>query len=361
MLQIDYSLDKLEDYKEDWDEASHQSKIPIQTFNWFRCCEKAFLDKSILVISVHESPNKNRLIASIPLSIYRKVLGYPSYTILGGTILHEPSDFIYQDNNALEKLIKGMTSLKCPLILQRIPYDFNLSFFIKKSSRYKYFYSERETTSSQYINLTDNIEEFETKLSSKRKYDIKRARNKAEACGILKTEFIKPNNNNINEILDLAFDIEHNSWKGDNSSSILSRPALNKFFRCYLKNACYKEKLLVAFLKIDEIAVAMQIAIIENNSLWLLKIGHRNSFQHISPGILLTHELIKHAIKKRLDKFEFLGSTESWIRLWGPNEHRYKLCIYYPLNLSGITHLLADQIARLIRKLKKLASDFYHV
>jgi hypothetical protein len=78
--------------------------------------------------------------------------------------------------------------------------------------------------------------------------------------------------------------------------------------------------------------------------MWLIKIGHNDRFNKISPGIVLTHEMIKYAIAEKLNRFEFLGSTETWINLWKPQIHQYKACIIYPINPSGLIQFAIDAI-----------------
>ena len=352
MIRISSSFSELDYYEDQWNLAAGNSKTPFLSFDWFKCCEHSIAKNNNLIISIHTDTPDDRLISAIPLCQRNKILNYCSYEILGASMLHEPSDFIYIDNDALIQLIEQLGNLRRPVILQRMPFETPHKLAVKTKALKYLLVTEKTVTGSQYIDLEADVPTFESRLSSRRKYDLKRAWKKAEKQGRIIIDIINPGINNVYDLLDTAFEIENSGWKGHNGSSILSRPELEKFFRCYLEKSAEQDKLTIGFLKINDKVVAMQIAVKENNQLWLLKIGHREYYSNISPGIILTHEMIKYAIVSGLKRFEFLGSTESWLNFWAPQEHRYKVYALYPINISGIAHLAIDTISRLVNKLK---------
>lgn len=353
MLSKSQSLSELIKYEKAWDSTSGMSSSPLLSFSWFRCCEDIFHVDNTLILSVHEDEVSDNITACAVFNMRNQLLGTTSFEIAGTSILHEPSGLIFQDQRSLERLIQGIADLKSPIMLSRIPFELDIRKTIKHLLPRKFLIMEKNTRGSQFLKLEGSIQAFEDSLSSRRRADLRRARKKAESQGKLTTIIVRPTTETVQETLNRAFEVENAGWKGRNGSSIMARADLEGFFRCYLTEESRKNKLIVGFLQLEDKPVAMQIAVEHSDRLWLLKIGHREKYHNISPGILLTHEMIKYAIESNLREFEFLGSSESWINLWNPEIHQYKFCALYPWNISGIIHLANDSFGRLASRIGK--------
>jgi len=349
MTYINSTFSEINNLKKQWNQITQSNKTPLISFEYFKCCENALNTKHLKIITI---TNNNNIIAATALTSNRKIMFFDRYEILGSSLLHEPSNLIYNNRFSLEKILITLTNLKSPFVLQRIPHNIPIREILNGKNNEKFIYMEKNTIGSQYLNLESDIGSFEAQLSSKRRSDLRRVLKKAKSLGKVTIDILKPSLHEVDKLIQLAFEIENSSWKSENSSSILKNKQLKYFFTCYFKKLSTNNKLVIGFLKINDKIIAMQIAQDEFNKIWLLKIGQNDNFKKISPGIILTHEMIKYAISKKRQGFEFLGSQERWIELWKPKVHQYKVCAYYPANLSGAVHLVTDTLNRIIQKLK---------
>jgi CelD/BcsL family acetyltransferase involved in cellulose biosynthesis len=150
--------------------------------------------------------------------------------------------------------------------------------------------------------------------------------------------------------LDIAMDVEHESWKGPARSSLRANHRLQSFFRQFLLRSCEERKVRFYFLKIGENVAAMQIAIDTNGSCWVLKQGYRESLARFSPGILLSHMAIRSCLERGLSTYEFLGSEENWQSTWPIQRRQYQTILAIPYSIAGAIELIAAISSRVRRK-----------
>jgi CelD/BcsL family acetyltransferase involved in cellulose biosynthesis len=110
-------------------------------------------------------------------------------------------------------------------------------------------------------------------------------------------------------------------------------------------------------LHIGDATAAMQIAVEHNSTLWLLKIGFDPSFATCSPGNLLLAESIRYSVRRNLKSLEFLGTVESWTKVWTEQERKCVSLRYYPFNVRGAAGFLADVSASISRRLRFRGDD----
>ena len=103
---------------------------------------------------------------------------------------------------------------------------------------------------------------------------------------------------------------------------------------------------------------AVQIGIEFDRRLWVLKIGYDEAYARCSPGIQLSHEMIRHAVERGLDSYEFLGAEEPWQSAWPGNRREYVTLILLPWSTRGVWVLgivsarnAASRVTRILRGL----------
>ena len=195
-------------------------------------------------------------------------------------------------------------------------------------------------------------EEYYNSISSKRKYDIRRAQKRANEFGKTNLEIISPSEEQFKTLSQRAFAIESSGWKKKTGSGILVNENLNKFFSDYLYQACLKNLLRLAFLKINENYIATMICLAYANKLWILKIGYDEHYSRCSPGILLLFLTIKHTFDNNFSTVELLGTDENWTRVWSTNVDDYFTTIIYPFSYNGYGHLLLDGLSWVRNKIQ---------
>src|SRR5207247_3695751 len=121
-------------------------------------------------------------------------------------------------------------------------------------------------------------QEPESRLSSRRRSDLRRARRHAEAMGEVTSEVLAPSPQEVPALLAEAIAIEARSWKARAGTALASDPVRRGFFERYALAAAADGTLRLAFLRIGGQGAAMQIAVECGRRFWLLKIGYDERF-----------------------------------------------------------------------------------
>ncbi len=333
-----------------WDRLAEQFETPLLGHEWFLSSIKAFHQGDTLhVVLIREA---EEIVAAAPLVLLQRN-GIPRLELMGTAHLHEPCGLLYRDEEALTRLVNILIELKYPLVLERIgKEDFVLSFFKKKTTS-KGLVFHRIVGPSPLISCDTSWVDFYSSISSRRRYDHRRARRRAEKAGELRFEICHPTRENYSQLMDQAFRIEGAGWKKRHGSALLSDQGLRQFYLEYCGYAAEKNMLRLFFLYIDGQAAAMQICLDYAHRLWVLKIGYDEEWSSCSPGVLLMNSVIEHAFKKEKDYFEFLGSSESWLEVWANGRRDYLTLAYYPFSLPGFLGFGRDLLQVGSDRLKK--------
>jgi len=339
MIQIHNSFDAIESYRQDWNHLAGLQQNALLTFEWFSCCARAFhADDSLYLICVVENRN---LIAAAPL--YRSKHANQDYLlqIIGNRRLYEPTSLLYRDDIALSHLLGGCRSIGYPMMLNRCYQDMPVSRWLSKIS-WRGILITMAAADSQYLDISGDFASYEEGLSSRRRYDLRRASRKAMEYGEPDYHIGPASHTDIADLLQQAFRIENSSWKNSSGSSIVKNRDLTEFFSDLFEQLVATANGVVGILSINGQPVASHLAIQQFGRLWILKIGYDQAYASCSPGILLTHEMIRYAHSNHLRGFEFLGCSEEWIKLWKPKIRDYGSYLYYPLSYYGIKGFLID-------------------
>ena len=154
-------------------------------------------------------------------------------------------------------------------------------------------------------------------LSKRMRSDLRRAMRRAEQMGEVRFEIRSPS---TREEFEYAFDeaqrVEAASWKGRERTAIAIDRREHAFLSAYGPRVASDGSLRIAFMRINDVAVAMQLAIVDHERYWLIKIGYDESFAKCSPGQLLLLRSLEYAAEAGLSSIEFLGSDAPWTRRW---------------------------------------------
>jgi hypothetical protein len=254
--------------------------------------------------------------------------------IIGVSGTNEPSGFLLRSEEYINNLFHYLMKSPHPVLLRRFFFSQAVLDTLKKKLRFKGYLSIRKITGSFYVPVQSDWQTFYYRISSKRRYDHRRALKRAEAMGPLSVKYISPEFNELDEYLALAYRIEAAGWKGRNHTDILSRKKLRDFLTIYLREACRQNILKLVFLFIGDQPVSMLIGLENDRKFWVLKIGYDETFASCSPGMLLMYQVLEKTFQQGLETFEFLGSTEDWILVWNPSLHPYFSLVFFPWSLK---------------------------
>ena len=91
---------------------------------------------------------------------------------------------------------------------------------------------------------------------------------------------------------------------------------MKKFYEHIVKGFGESGQLQFAFLSVDGGPVAFELNLTFAQTVYNLKVGYRTEYGHLSPGIVLRHHVLCHAIEQGYEEFDFLGASEAYKLNW---------------------------------------------
>ncbi|HEY5294087.1 MAG TPA: GNAT family N-acetyltransferase [Gaiellaceae bacterium] len=255
--------------------------------------------------------------------------------LIGPAQLFEPGDLAYRDTTALSELVGCLRDAGRALALHRVP----SSSPTIAALRERLPVVQRDAGACPVIHIDGDPE---AALSSRRRSDLRRAQRRADAHGAVSVEVHVPGVEDVDELLDAAFAIEAQSWKGAAGTALLHDERRARFYRLLGRSLAAAGELRIAFLSIGDRPAAMQIAVERDGALWLLKIGYDERLAAASPGQLLMLATLRWAYEHDLQRYEFLGASAPWTQTWTHDERPCSAVFAYPLNHRGAVAFARD-------------------
>ncbi len=325
-----------------WRDLSEQSSLPTQSAEFLVALLATFLlGQEMLLLQVEGARCFD---AVLPLVRRHGILA--RWRLAGDEEVFEPSDALYRDADASDRLARKLARESRPAVLARVPAKSAFIASLRKAMRGRGIISVRPATPCPTIPLDSGWTEPESKFSSRRRSDFRRAMRRAEEFGEVRFETIAPTEENFDALFDLAVQVEAASWKREAGSAIACDKVKEEFFRQYLRAAGARGECRISFLRLGGQVAAMHLAVEQGGKHWLYKIGFDEGFKRCSPGTLLMLHAIGEAAKSGCTAFEMMGDAESWIAdFWTREEIECVQLRTYPFGWRGVAALLEDGFA----------------
>lgn len=264
----------------------------------------------------------------------------------GAREVYEPCDGLYADAAAAGHIAQTLAKQARPVELDRLPAASPLIPALRDAMRGKGWVTVRPSLGCPTITLDDNWRQPEGRFNAGRRSDFRRAARRATALGHVTYEIIAPDPGEFDALFDEALAVELASWKREAGTAIALDPAKEAFFRAYFRRAADEGTLRMAFMRINNRAAAMQLALESGGRFWLFKIGFDEAFARCSPGTLLMLHTLGYAAREGLKAYELLGGVEPWIaQLWTQDVHPMLHLRTYPYSARGAWALVCDGVA----------------
>jgi len=315
-----------------WNNLASRFQNPLLRYEWFAACAEAFCPSSRLAVVAVRS--RGEIAAIAPLTQVRRG-GVDTLELLGSSFLNEPSGFIYRDAESLAELVLAVIKMRKPVLLRRLSADCPELGALKNACRGRAFCTIRNSSGSPFIPITTDWAAFSNSISARRRSDLRRAQRRAEALGNVRFEILSPEPQQVESYLDEILRVEAAGWKGYLGTAIMFDERIKRFFHLYSRSAARLGMLRLCFMRIDGKAVAVQAGVEHSDRFWVLKIGYDEAWSRCSPGMLLTHETIRHVFERGLKAYEFLGSDQPWLRVWSKQVHPHVSLRIYPFSLEA--------------------------
>jgi len=223
----------------------------------------------------------------------------------------------------------------------------------------------RNTIDESYsIDCTDSYENTTAHLAGNFRRNIARLERKANKQSVLSLEQIYMSTAQSDQYLEEFIDIENDSWKGENNSSIMSDDRFIEYYK-ELKNSFVTENVcIVNFLRQADACIAAQFSILYNGRLNLLKIGFRNAYSSIGPGNILLSYVLKSCVDNGLASNVNIITSPKWADKWkNRNENVYSyyvfntsfvgICMYTVVKLKPVISSLSRKVISTLKQIKR--------
>jgi|HubBroStandDraft_1064217.scaffolds.fasta_scaffold02441_3 CelD/BcsL family acetyltransferase involved in cellulose biosynthesis len=350
MVKIITTLEELKSISKQWHELATQFNSPLLQYEWFASCAEALLHSDELRIVVTHSNGRINGVAPLVLTGND---GPEQLEILGARVLGEPVAFLYDSEASLQDLTAAILDMRKPLFVKNLRHDSPEITHLRRQHKGKYFV--RTGASSPFISFAGTWSDFLANMSSNDRNHLRRKKQSMDQKGKVTFEICNPDRSCVKDTLDDFIRVEAAGWKGQQRTALAFDQPLRCFFDTYAREANSRGYLRFCLLRVDDKLIAGQIAVLYANRFWMLKVGYDEEWAAYSPGVLLTHEAIRHACQEGLEGFEFLGRDEQWIHRWTRQVHRYVTFVGYPFSYSGVGRFAFDASKSIFRKSAKAA------
>lgn len=353
MIEIFQSIDSLGLIKDSWNTLADEAGAPTLTYEWVSAAAKSFLSPQEELQIVGVLGKDGVVLAVAPLFLTKLALRR-RLLFVGNRQLWEPAGFLYRSPESLTELIWGVLSLGYPLQIQRLAFESRERTELEQLMRGRGIVISQEEAPSLFVSLSPNWEAFERGITGSRRERIRRARKRAADFGQAHFETVAASEQNLEQLYSTFASIECLSWKGQLGTALLKDRRYFDFFYEFAMNMLTRAPILFSFLRLGEKNAAAQLSVVFSGKLWVLKIGYDETYSVCSPGLLLMHEVIRHAFSMGLSSVELLGKNEPWLTIWTKNEHRYCHLRSYGLNFSSLADLLVCGTGKVLRQARRV-------
>lgn len=149
--------------------------------------------------------------------------------------------------------------------------------------------------------------------------------------------------------------LEASGWKGRRGTAIASDPSTRQFYEHVVAWCRDEGRLRLSFLRLDGRPVAAMLGLVDDRTWWWLKAGFDEAYGRFSPGLLLGHAEIEHAIDEGVQRYD-LGAGITQLKAgWKPREAERWIVEAYAPTRGGIAHYAAARAREAVRPAVRVA------
>jgi CelD/BcsL family acetyltransferase involved in cellulose biosynthesis len=186
------------------------------------------------------------------------------------------------------------------------------------------------------IDLAGGLAEVESRLSGKKRANLRRRRRRLGELGAL-TLTINDGRSDRREDLDTFIALEASGWKGPHGSAtaIACRPESRRFFAEMTEWAAAAGTLRLSFVRLDGRPVAALLGLEDGDAYYAVRTAYDESCRQHSPSDVLLHHHIADLCEKGVPRLVILGRDEPYKREWSEQGQDHVLAHLFPPTLAG--------------------------
>jgi CelD/BcsL family acetyltransferase involved in cellulose biosynthesis len=312
----------------EWDELADSIDAPPWCRpGWFEIWLEHFADGPPVVFSCRR---KGELVGVLPMVENGRHLLAP--------INEETSDFrpVAIDRSVAEELWAATFDVGATTVtVSKLPGDLEfLEPLLAGAEKARARIVGRSVHSSPFLDMTDDWNDFEKKLSSNWRQGLRRKRRQLEKAGRLEVE-VNDGSECFDELFNEGLQVEPSGWKRETGTALIADEKARTFYESIARWAATRGWLRMVFLRLDGRAIAFRLDLETRTTYYHLKGGYDPEFAFASPGNVLAAAVIESAFSRRLRRFEFLGAAESHKLRWTQTTRDLRLIRVFDRSLAG--------------------------
>jgi CelD/BcsL family acetyltransferase involved in cellulose biosynthesis len=189
--------------------------------------------------------------------------------------------------------------------------------------------AEWVSTESPYIPVRQSWDAYFKSLKKAHRANIRKSQQHLEASASLNLEVVV-SNDRLDADVEEAMNLEAVAWKDEGGTAIRSHVDSLEFYRQILRTAGERGWLRMYFLTLGCKRIAVRIALLFRNRVFMLKSGYDPEYAAYSPGHLLCHKILDEAWRLKFDEVDFLGNKERWKLNWSRDLRRHSWFFAFP-------------------------------
>jgi CelD/BcsL family acetyltransferase involved in cellulose biosynthesis len=209
--------------------------------------------------------------------------------------------------------------------LKRFPPGMKLRFLV----------GEWRSSEAPYLRLGQSWESYFKSLKKHHRAKIRKCLQRLESTVPVELEVVASNVDLDKDIQD-AFRLEAVPWKLQGGTAIRSHPDTVAFYRRVLEEASERGGMRLYFLKLGNKRIAVQLALLFCNKLYMLKTGYDPEYAPCSPGHLLYLKILDEAWRNHLDEVDFLGDFDQCKGAWTKEVRPHVWLYAFPKRLKSL-------------------------
>ncbi len=158
----------------------------------------------------------------------------------------------------------------------------------------------------------------------------------AEAGNVQLVQIDNPPLAELPALIERAFRVEDNSWKGRDGSSVLRTPGMLDYFIRQASELSRRGQLKLVFLELDGESVAFEYAWLGKQTFFPVKIGFDERFGQFSPGQLIRWRMFEQMFGgNQVRLVDFAGPLVEATERWSTNIYTMSRLAIAPRRLSS--------------------------
>ena len=175
------------------------------------------------------------------------------------------------------------------------------------------------TSQSPYVSLAGGLDGLREAMGNNLNKNIDRLERKIAGLG--EVVYLDNADGEVPGAVEQCLEMEAAGWKGEMGTAMTSRPESTRFYRGLVELARERGWLRVCALLVAERLVAFQLCLDYGGRRFLLKPSYDEDLRRYSPGKVLQWMVLRSAVERGLDAYEFGGDAEDWKMHWTETTH----------------------------------------